>query len=45
MLSNKIINENTGKPKEKLKEKIFNRLEYKGWEKELIFEEIHRLIN
>jgi len=45
VLSNKIINENTGKPKEKLKEKIFNRLEYKGWEKELIFEEIHRLIN
>ncbi len=45
VLSNKIINENTGKPKEKLKEKIFNRLEYKGWEKELIFEEIDRLIN
>ena len=45
VLSNKIINENIGKPKEKLKEKIFNRLEYKGWEKELIFEEIHRLIN
>ena len=45
VLSNKIINENTGEPKEKLKEKIFNRLEYKGWEKELIFEEIDRLIN
>ena len=45
VLSNKIINENIGKPKEKLKEKIFNRLEYKGWEKELIFEEIDRLIN
>ena len=45
VLTNKIINENIGKPKEKLKEKIFNRLEYKGWEKELIFEEIHRLIN
>jgi len=45
VLSNKIINENTGKPKEKLKEKIFNRLEYKGWERELIFEEIDRLIN
>jgi len=45
VLTNKIINENIGKPKEKLKEKIFNRLEYKGWEKELIFEEIDRLIN
>ena len=44
-LSSKIINENLGKPKEKLKEKMFNRLEYKGWEKELIFEEINTLIN
>ena len=44
-LSSKIINENLGKPKEKLKEKMFNRLEYKGWEKELIFEEIKALIN
>ena len=45
VLSNKIIKENIGHPKEKLKEKVFNRLEYKGWEKELIFEEINRLIN
>ena len=44
-LSSKIINENLGKPKEKLKKKMFNRLEYKGWEKELIFEEINTLIN
>ena len=44
-LSSKIINENLGKPKEKIKEKIFNRLEYKGWEKELIFKEIDALIN
>jgi len=44
-LSSKVINENLGKPKEKLKEKMFNRLEYKGWEKELIFEEIKSLIN
>lgn len=45
VLSNKIIKENIRQPKEKLKEKVFNRLEYKGWEKELIFEEINRLIN
>tara|TARA_B100001250_G_scaffold120783_1_gene102515 strand:- start:1024 stop:1476 length:453 start_codon:yes stop_codon:yes gene_type:complete len=45
VLSNKIIKESIGQPKEKLKEKLFNRLEYKGWEKELIFEEINRLIN
>jgi len=44
-LSSKIINENLGKPKEKIKKKIFNRLEYKGWEKELIFKEIDALIN
>jgi len=45
VLSIKIINENIDKPKEKLKENIFNRLDYKGWEKELIFEEINTLIN
>ncbi len=45
VLSIKIINENIDKPKEKLKENIFNRLGYKGWEKELIFEEINTLIN
>ena len=45
VLSIKIINENIDKPKEKLKENIFNRLDYKGWEKELIFEEIKALIN
>ena len=32
-------------PKEKIKEKILNRLQYKGWEKELIFKEINTLIN
>ena len=45
MLSKKIMNENIGKPKEKIKEKIYSRLEYKGWEKELIFEEINNLVN
>jgi len=45
VLSIKIINENIDKPKEKLKENIFKRLDYKGWEKELIFEEINTLIN
>ena len=45
ILSKKIIKENTGKPKDKIKEKLFKRLEYKGWEKELIFEEIKTLIN
>lgn len=45
MLSKKIMNENIDKPKEKIKEKIYSRLEYKGWEKELIFEEINNLVN
>ncbi len=45
VLSKKIINENNDKPKEKIKEKIYSRLEYKGWEKELIYEEINNLIN
>ena len=45
VLSKKIINENNDKPKEKNKEKIYSRLEYKGWEKELIYEEINNLIN
>ena len=45
VLSKKIMNENIDKPKEKIKEKIYNRLEYKGWEKELIFEEINNLVN
>ena len=45
VLSKKIINENNDKPKEKIKEKIYIRLEYKGWEKELIYEEINNLIN
>ena len=44
-LSIKIIKENSGIPKEKIKEKILNRLQYKGWEKELIFKEINTLIN
>ena len=44
-LSKKIINENNDKTKEKIKEKIYSRLEYKGWEKELIYEEINNLIN
>ena len=43
--SKKIMNENIDKPKEKIKEKIYSRLEYKGWEKELIFEEINNLVN
>ncbi len=45
VLSKKIINENNDKPKEKIKEMIYSRLEYKGWEKELIYEEINNLIN
>ena len=45
VLSKKIINENNDKPKEEIKEKIYSRLEYKGWEKELIYEEINNLIN
>ena len=45
VLSKKIINENNDKTKEKIKEKIYSRLEYKGWEKELIYEEINNLIN
>ena len=45
VLSKKIINENNDKPKEKFKEKIYSRLEYKGWERELIYEEINNLIN
>ena len=45
VLSKKIMNENIDKPKEKIKEKIYSRLEYKGWEKELIFEEINNLVN
>ena len=45
VLSKKIINENNDKPKEKIKEMIYSRLEYKGWEKELIYEEINHLIN
>ena len=44
-LSIKIIKENSGIPKEKIKEKILNKLQYKGWEKELIFKEINTLIN
>ena len=44
-LSIKIIKENSGIPKEKIKEKILNRLQHKGWEKELIFKEINTLIN
>tara|TARA_B100001013_G_scaffold326347_1_gene238881 strand:+ start:1377 stop:1829 length:453 start_codon:yes stop_codon:yes gene_type:complete len=44
-LSIKIIKENSGIPKEKIKEKILNKLQYKGWEKELIFKEINILIN
>ena len=44
-LSIKIIKENSGIAKEKIKEKILNRLQYKGWEKELIFKEINTLIN
>ena len=44
-LSIKIIKENSGIQKEKIKEKILNKLQYKGWEKELIFEEINTLIN
>ena len=45
VLSKKIINENNDKPKEKIIEKIYSILEYKGWEKELIYEEINNLIN
>ena len=45
VLATKIINENLDTPKEKIREKIYNRLDYKGWEKELIFEEIKVLIN
>ena len=45
VLATKIINENLDTPKEKIREKIYNRLDYKGWEKELIFEEIKALIN
>ena len=45
VLSKKIMNENIDKPKEKIKEKIYSRLEYKGWERELIFEEINNLVN
>ena len=45
VLFKKIINENNDKTKEKIKEKIYSRLEYKGWEKELIYEEINNLIN
>lgn len=45
MLSKKIMNENIDKPKEKIKKKIYSRLEYKGWERELIFEEINNLVN
>ena len=44
-LSIKIIKENSGIQKEKIKEKILNKLQYKGWEKELIFKEINTLIN
>ena len=44
-LSIKIIKENSGIQKEKIKEKILNKLQYKGWEKELIFKEINILIN
>ena len=44
-LSIKIIKENSGILKEKIKEKILNKLQYKGWEKELIFKEINTLIN
>ena len=44
-LSIKIIKENSGIQKEKIKEKILNELQYKGWEKELIFKEINTLIN
>ena len=36
VLSKKIINENNDNPKEKINEKIYSRLEYKGWEQELI---------
>jgi len=45
VLTTKIINENIDKPKEKIKDKVYNRLEYKGWEKGLIFEQIKALIN
>tara|TARA_B100002051_G_C16729869_1_gene637621 strand:+ start:1113 stop:1565 length:453 start_codon:yes stop_codon:yes gene_type:complete len=45
VLATKIINENLDTPKEKIREKIYNRLDYKGWEKELIFEEIKVLVN
>ena len=43
-LSIKIIKENSGIPKEKIKEKNLNKLQYKGCEKELIFKEINILI-
>ncbi len=45
VLATKIINENLDTPKERIREKIYNRLDYKGWEKELIFEEIKVLVN
>ncbi len=45
ILARKIIDENNSLPKEKIKEKVYNRLEYKGWEKELIFSAINALIN
>ena len=45
VLARKIIDENNSLPKEKIKEKVYNRLEYKGWEKELIFSAINALIN